>query len=226
MTLQESFDFLQFWINKKIGAWYTIPELELTVDRGSISLFSDMRPRYARDEVVKDALAPFRQEYQFTPSNTVSGVIVVPSNSDFIALLDIRINFAISNITRYYSVEMVNEDEIANRLNSQLNPVTVTSPVGEVLAPRFYRLYPTSGYTGRVVYFKRPDKPVFAYTLISGRVIVFDEAASTNLNWPEDWQNAVLIKALSSIGINLTDSEISNYAQMKTKENFQSVNIL
>lgn len=226
MTLEEGFTFLNFWINKKLGAWYTISELELITDRGSMSLFSDMRPRYARDQVVKEALAPFRHQYPFTTLTFPTGVANLPSNTDFIALLDIQIYFQISNITRYYSVPMINEDEISDRLNSQLNPVTATSPIGEVTSFNTWQLYPKQGYDGRIVYFKRPNKPVFAYNIISGRVIVFDQANSTNLNWNEDWQNAVYIKALSSIGINLTSAEIANYAQLKTQENFQNVNRL
>lgn len=189
-----------------------------------MSLFSDLRPDYARSQVIKDALVPFRATYDFTPANTISGVVAIPSNRNFLSLLDIQISFPISNRTIYYSVQMINEDEKSDRLNSQVDPVTITSPIGEVLAPRFYRLYPAAGYTGTVTYFRRPAKPVFSYSVISDRVIVYNDALSTNLEWPEDWQNMVLIKALSSIGINLTSQEVSQYAELKSKSNFENVN--
>lgn len=227
MTIQEAFDFLNFWINKKTGAWYTIPELETVVDRGQMSLYSDLQPIYATSQKAKDALAPFIARYDFLPANTISGYIVIPSNSTYLNLLDVQVYYAVSNRTIYAGVPMVNQDERAMRLNSQVDPVTATSPIGEQIAPRYIRIYPISvGYTGTVTYFRRPLKPVFGYSVISSRVIVYDSATSVQLEWPENWQNAVLIKALSSIGINLSEGEITQYAELKTANNFQSQNRL
>lgn len=224
MTLEQGYDFLNFWINKYLGSWYTPEELDLIVDRGQMSLFSELLPEYATSQRIQDALAPFLATYDFSTGNTVSGYIVVPSNSNYIQLLDIQIQFSISTRTVYAGVPILNKDERANRLNSQTDPVTTTSPVAEMIAPRYFRMYPTSGYTGTVTYFRRPLAPQFAYNTISGRVIVFDEANSVNLEWSEHMQNSVYLKALSSIGINLSDQEITQYAEAKNMQNFQNVN--
>lgn len=226
MDLQDSFDFLNFWINKNTGAFFTIPELELLVDRGQMSLYEDIQPSYATSQRIKDALAPFIEHYDFTPSDTISGYIVIPSNSNYLNLLNVQIQYQISNRTLYAGVKMMNPDERASILNSQRNPVTITSPAGEMRTPRLIKLYPLAGYTGTVDYLRRPLKPVFGYTIISGRVIVYNPSTSIQLEWPENWVNALLVKALSSLGINLSDQEVEQYAQMKTEQNFQSVNML
>lgn len=224
MNLSEAYDQLNFWINKKTGAWYSPEELDAIVDRGQISLYSDIQPQYATSQHVKDALAPFRRTWSFTSSDTISGVIPVPSNLNYLNLLDIYITYTVSDRTFYAPVAMVNEDERAIRLNSQIDPVTITSPIGEQLSPGFFRLYPTAGYTGVITFLRRPVKPVFVYTTISERVVVYDNAASTQLEWPENWQNAVLLKALDSAGINLTDQERLQFAEIKTGQNFQGFN--
>jgi len=225
LNIAEAVDFIQFWINKKSGAWYTIDEAVSVVDAGQMALYRDLKPKYATSQWVKDALSPFREVYNFTTA--VSGNVIVP-DTDYLDLLDIQIYFLISNRTVYAGVEIVAEDERANRLNSQIDPVTITSPIAEIVAPRFIRMYPTAapGYTGTITYLKRPPKPVFVYTVISGSVIVFNEAASTNLQWRETELNAVLLKALSTIGINLSDEEITQYAEMKNTTNFQGINKL
>jgi len=140
--------------------------------------------------------------------------------------LDIEIEYQISNRTIYQPVTIPNEDERANRLNSQIDPVTITSPVAENSIPRFIKIYPTAGYTGTITYLRRPVKPVFAYNVISGRVIVFDEANSTNTEWPENWNNVLLIKSLQSIGINLGENDVMAWAETKSQQNYQSVNML
>lgn len=226
MDLQQAFFILNFFINKYTGSWYTVSELQTLVDNGQISYYTDIKPKYATSQLVKDTLSIFRATYNFNPTNTISGYIVVPSNSNYLDLLDVQITYQISNRTVYTPVKMINEDERAIRLNSQVDPVTVTSPVGEQTAPRYIRLYPQSGYTGTVTYFRRPVAPIFAYTVISGRVIVYDQAASTQLEWRVTEIIPICLKALRSMGINLTDGEISQFSQLATEGNFTGQNRL
>lgn len=226
MSLEEIFTFLNFFINKYTNSYYTISELELLVDRGQMAYYSDNKAKYATSQLVKEILSPFRATYSFNTSDTVSGYIVVPSNSNYLDLLDIQIEYGISGHTLYYGVPMVNEDERAAKLSSQVDPVTVTSPIGEVVAPRFFRLYPLSGYNGTITYLRRPARPVFAYSVISGRVIVFDEANSTNIEWRDSEIVPVLLKSLATIGINLPDGAISEFAAAKSQGNFLGVNRL
>jgi hypothetical protein len=224
MTLQESFDFLNFWINKRLGAWYTIPELEQLCDRGQMAYYSDVKSKYATSQLVKDTLSPFRDTYNFTTA--VSGYVIVPTDRNYLDLLDIQVFFQISDRTVYAPVRIVNEDERAERLNSQIDPVTATSPIGEQYAPGTFRLYPATAHNGTITFLRRPVKPVFSYTILSGRVIVFNEGASTNLEWRETDIVPVLLKALQSVGINLSAADVAQFAELKTQQNFQSVNRL
>lgn len=227
MTIKECVDFINFWIRKDRGAFLSIEESIEAIDNGQLAYYSDIKPKYATSQLIKDTLAPFKKKYNFTPSNTVSGYIVIPSNVNYLDLLDVEIQFQISNRTVYTPVKMINEDERSIRLNSQIDPPTVTSPVGEMDVPRYIKIYPTgSGYTGTVTYFKRPVKPVYAYTVISGRVIQYDAANSTQLEWRDTEHIPILLKALSSIGINLGDAEVGQFAQLKSQENYQGVNHL
>jgi hypothetical protein len=221
VNLSEGYQFLNFWINKEMSAFYTMQELDLIVDRGQMTLYSNYQPRYATSERIKDSLAPFVAHYDFTPSDTVSGYISVPSNLNFLNLLDVMITFTISGRgTRYVPVQMINQDDRANRLNSQIDPVTVTSPIGEVTAPGFIRLWPPDANTGTVTFLRRPVAPHFGYTTISGRVIVYDPATSVQLEWNEADQNMVYILALQSIGINISEQDVMAWSEKKGGENF------
>ncbi len=224
MTINEVTNILNFWIGKEKGAYYTIEECMELLDIGQLAYYSDIKPRYATSQLVKEILSPFKRKYNFTPSNTISGYIVIPSNTDYLDLLDVQIEYQISNRTIYVPVAMVNEDQRSYVLNSQIDPVTITSPIGEMDVPRFIKLYPTAGYTGTATYFKRPVKPVFGYTLISGRVIVYDPSTSTQLEWRATETQQVILKALKSIGINLTDNDVQQFAQVSTQNNYSGIN--
>jgi hypothetical protein len=189
-----------------------------------MALFAELRPIYATSQRIQDGLAPFLDEYEFTPAQTISGVASVPSDRNFLSLLDVQVEYTAGGRTIYAPVVIMNKNERANALNSQTDPVTQQSPIGEVIAPRFIRIYPAAGYTGKITFFKRPTRPQFVYQLISGRVIVYDAANSVQIEWPEDWQNAVLLKALSSVGINMTEQDITQWAELRNQSNSQNQN--
>lgn len=221
LDLQDIFALLNFYINKFTGSFFTVTELEDALDAGQMALYSDYKPKYATSQLSKEILAPFKDTYNFTTQ--VSGYVIVP-DTDYLDLLDLQIYFQISNRTVYYPVKLINEDERATRLNSQIDPVTVTSLIGEQTAPKTFRLYPVGTYNGNVSYLRRPVKPVFGYSVISGRVIVYDANTSTQLEWRQTEIPSVIIKSLLILGINITSADISAFAAAKTAENYQNVN--
>jgi len=221
VNLNDIFNFLNFYINKFTGSWYTVEELENVLDFGQMALYSDLKPKYATSQLIKDALSPFRESYNFTTQ--VSGYVIVPA-TDYLDLLDIQIYFQVSNRTIYYPIKLYNEDERAERLNSQLDPVTITSPIGEQTAPKTFRLYPVNAYNGNVTYLRRPVKPVYGYTVVSGRVIVYDPNTSTQLEWRETEIPMILIKALKSLGINIGSQEVQQWSQVSSEANYMNMN--
>ena len=223
MDLNDQINFLNFWIAKERGQFYTIPELENLLDYGQMSVFDDLHQKYATSQRIKDALIPFKEIYNFT--TLTSGYVIVP-DSRYLKFLDLQIYYNISDRRVYYPVKLINEDERADRLNSQIDPVTSTSPIGEQTAVKTFRLYPAHAYNGNVTYLRRPVKPVFGYNVISGRVIVYNPATSTQLEWSSDWVNVILMKSLLSLGINIKDSDITNFAQAKTESNYVGINML
>lgn len=197
--------------------------MEDLIDAAQRSFYSDIQPKYATSQRIKDILAPFKETLNFT--TLVSGNVIV-TDTRYLDLLDLQIYFLVSNRTIYYPVQMGNEDVRAQRLNSQIDPVTVTSPIGEQVGQRTFRLYPAAAYNGNITYLRRPIKPVFGYSTISGRIIVYNSLTSTQLEWEDSVINQIIAKALSSIGINLTSTELQQYAEMKASSNYVGVNML
>lgn len=226
MNISEIHDLLNFWINKVQGEFYSPEELDMILDRGQMSLYQDLQPKYATSQRIKDALSPFRGVYNFGYADTVLGVLTIPSDHSALNILDLQITYDISarSIVKYVPIALVNEDERSDRLNSQIDPVSATAPVGEQIGENSFQLYPKVQYRGSITFLKRPQAPVFAYNLVSGRVIVYDAANSTQLQWRETEQNSVIIKALSSIGINISSQEIMQWAEQKSIQNVQGIN--
>lgn len=230
MNIQDCVNFLNFWIRKERGAFYTIPETMQLIDRAQMAYYNDILPRYATSQIIKDCLSPFREKFSFTDADTNDGELVIPDN-DFLDLLDVTIEFEAtqylptSTVTRtvYYPVKMTNEDELGDRLNSQIDPPLETAPIAEMVGFKTIQFYPkVDAYSGTVRYLRRPVAPEYEYDVIDGRIIEF--TSGVDLEWRDSDIDAILLKALSSIGINLSDQEVQQYAEMKTQQNYQGVN--
>ncbi len=224
MTLDKVYDRLNFWINKYTGSFYTIEELTDLVDNGQLSLYADLQPQYATSQRIKDALSPFRSSLDFNNASTVGGLITIPANLNCLNITDLFVTYTSGARTIYVPVALVNEDERTNALRSQIDEPTVTSPVAEQINSTQIQLWPKVPNNGTVSFLRRPVRPVYNYTVTGGRVIVYNPIGSTQLEWKDNWINALLLKALSSIGINLTDQEVMGWAEQKTAQNAQNIN--
>lgn len=221
MDLQAAYTFLNFWIGKVTGAWYPPETLDLITDRGQMAHYKDCYAQYGTSQRLTDALASFKTTFAFNSGNTPGGLIPTPSN--YFDLIDLyTIVMDATNTPRRCPVPIINEDEITGRVNSQVIPMSVSKPFGELVGDWDIQLYPQVPQTGVMSYFRRPAAPHFAYTTVSGRVIVYNAGASTQLEWSDTEVDSVLLCTLQSIGINLTPQQLQEWATMREQMNVTS----
>ncbi len=153
MDLNEAYTLLNFYINKSQGGWYSPEELTLIVDRAQKTLYNTYYTKYSTSQRLDDALAPFKVDYQFTNITSPNGLITTPE--DYLDLLGIyTIVTGSDNITRKKPVEVVNEEELVYRLNSQVVPVTVNQPIAVIKEDWKIQLYPEQAQAAVVMYLR------------------------------------------------------------------------
>lgn len=211
MDLKVSYNQLLFWVNLKQGLWYSPEELDAIVHQGQLSYYKDCFIKYGTSQRLNDALAPFKRKPTFTTD--ANGLLTVPD--DYMDLISIRPNGALN-------CPVLNDDEIAYRLKSQVIPLSLNRPFAEEVQDWNYQLYPQQVQSGVLTYFSAPQPPVFKYTTVGGRVIVYDQAGSTQLVWGDDEIQPLLIWTLRSIGINMGEKDISEFADTLNKEDLLS----
>lgn len=225
MTIQEAHEFLNFWIGKYIGAFYTPEQLDTLIDRGQMSYFEDLLPKYGTSQRIRDALSPFKSYYDFTTGSTPLGVITIPTSKNMIHFLDGYVTITDPNLPfPIHEIVFPNEDELTIKLRSQIDPVTASNPVGEWVGGNVIQLWPKTPNSGRLNFYRKPNPPVFAYSLVSGRVVVYNSGSSQSLEWKPQDHLPILMKALSHVGVNLKEKELAEFAEIKQQENFQNVN--
>jgi hypothetical protein len=81
----------------------------------------------------------------------------------------------------------------------------------------YIQFYPINIATANLIYLKKPANMVWGYTLNGSGRQVYSEALSTNPVWYDTDMNEIIYLALSYIGVNLKDPDVSQFANMKTQ---------
>lgn len=114
-----------------------------------------------------------------------------------------------------FEVTRVEQDRLATNLASYYDSPDDSSAIYTQFR-NYIQFYPINTYTANITYLKKPDDMVWGYTL-TGQVPVYSEALSTHPEWSDTDMNEIIYLALSYIGVNLKDPDVSQFANMKTQ---------
>jgi hypothetical protein len=217
-----------FYLNKEQNGYVTHEEIDEVLDRAQMVLFNQYHTNpklpaqaqanvYGESQRMDDALSPFKASYTLNAGNTPGGLITLPAG--YMHLINLYTTTFNSQLGRnvYSGVQMLSEEELVERLESQVIPVTSEDPVGIMLSQNRIQLYPATTATGQVNYFTRPVKPVFAYTQ-TGRTITYNQAGSTQMLWKDMDINNIISTALSYFGLNFSSQEVMQFAELKNAQ--------
>lgn len=220
---------------------------------------------YGQTQKISDDLRFFKKREQFT--STSAGIIEFTNLTEYLHLLGVYVvgtlnntpsnTYVVTDGTVAYSagtssrtfakpVKVVSEDQLADRLVSQVSAPSTTSPIG-ILGDsgNKIQLFPEVEHSGYIMYLSKPIKPLFSH-VVDGRKIVHNSTSSAatftagstltlpdgtivnagatytlpgsiELNWAEDCVNDIINKALSSLGVHLEDQNVTQYAEVKNQ---------
>lgn len=250
MSIEEVHDRIFLQINKEAQGYLSHEEVDIFLDRAQLAEFMDLFgnpkdyqpgrpvPRIAYGMTIKihDDLGPFKEEQDYTstsysPSsepfgNGPDGIMVLPS--DYMHTISLFSNNVRGRSSGRYPIKVLNENELADRLTSEILEPSITHPNavlggtggivnGVDIGERYkIQLFPEEGQPVTLWYLRRPAKPVFSYTL-SGRTVVFDEAGSTDLEWNDVATERIINRSLEMIGNYLTEPRGQQYHSLKNE---------
>ena len=224
MTIDEVYKFINFIVKKSNAGGYLSPsEFNLVLNRAQIQYFNKLygnqndyrydRPvpkiSYAVTEKISNSLSPFLSD-KTAVTIDVNGQCTTPT--DMIQM--VAVTKEVSGKPEY-EITRVEHDRVANNLVSVYDAPDIDFPIYTQLRAKL-QFYPKSLGTANIVYLKKPTNMLWAYTTVSGRY-VYDSANSVQPLWEEVDMNEIMYLALSYIGVNLKDQEVSQFANIKTQ---------
>ena len=223
MTIDEVYKFINFIVKKSNAGGYVTPsEFNLLINRAQIQYFNKLygnqndyrydRPvpkiSYAVTEKISNSLSPFLSD-KTTVTIDANGQCTTPT--DMIQM--VAVTKEVSG--KEYEITRVEQDRVANNLSSYYDAPDADFPIYAQLRTKL-QFYPKNLASASIIYLKKPTSMVWAYTTVSGRP-VYDAANSVQPLWQEVDMNEIMYLALSYIGVNLKDPDVSQFANMKTQ---------
>lgn len=207
-NINDIHEIVRFIEKKERGSFTTDSQIDMLLNAGQLEVYEDYFKLYGVTQVVNDAINIFKVNYQFT--SAADGTVTLPAN--YLHLLPNVFTVSGSTVN---NVRFVNEDEWVNAITSQLRPVTLTKPIAKDYGNGF-NLYPQSQQTGFLTYLRIPAVPIFGYTQV-GRVITYNPATSTQIEFEDVYIDKIIAKALGYLGINLAEKDITEFGMIKDK---------
>jgi len=203
MNISEIHNFINLIVDQEQAGYFPPADIDTFLDRASMWAFNKYRAEYATSIEAYEAMAPFKATALDFATNG-SGVYTVASNLNYNQLIgvDVSVVDAGTGQPRRWPVEIIKEDELPSRRNSQLLTPSSTQPIALETGPGIFKFYPEQIHAGTLRFFRRPVAPVFGYTQ-TGRTITYDSGNSTQLEWTEPYLNKVVFYAINLMGINL-----------------------
>lgn len=223
MTIDEVHKFIDFIAKKSNAGGYITPaEKDLLLNRAQLQYFNKVygnqndyrydRPvpkiAYAITEKVSNSLSPFLSDPTALTIDS-NGQVNTPSDLYQMVAVTHTIDGVQNEVTR------VEHDRIANNLTSVIEAPDAEFPIYTQLRTKL-QFYPKNLGTATIIYLKKPSNMVWGYTTVSGRP-VYDSLTSVQPEWKDMDMNEIIYLALSYIGVNLKDPEVSQFANIKTQ---------
>jgi hypothetical protein len=231
MTLFDIYSLIEFIGNKDFNGNIIPPDkFKMLIKVVNIDLF---RNKYGLPEEYQPG-RPVPTEYaDITLKNTddlkafkarlpnrsvVNGIMTYPTNyahrDTLVYNYTKTINAIATSLPR--PVEILREAEFASREGNYTKRGTTVNPVGVVRSDGIH-IRPITILACDLNYYRWPVDPVFSYIQGDG-FITYDAANSTEFEWPVDEGYTLTKMILSLVGINLRESDLVQYSEMKLKE--------
>jgi hypothetical protein len=225
------YNFVNVLANKAQDGAFTIPEYNTATYAASVQLWEEYigeiqkyqygnpvpAVAYAKTNKIETDMMPFRESLEEVSSSSL-GVILLSDLSYNVGYVTDMFKFSGSNI---YPCVRTNEQRLANILTSSIIAPTSEFPY-YMVDNLTIKVYPAAVGTYKVTYLKKPLKKDVKYTLSGGRPVITPVTAPTNpsemLEWNQQNFNDLAVRILSFLGINLKDSDLMQYSELKQRQ--------
>ena len=205
-------DFTNFISNKVVsGETVTTAQFNVLCNQAQLAIFSRDYQTFVQTGVITNFFQTFLVTNYVAQVNPSTGIVAYPSDLQYVSAVGHYYK------QRQYDCELIDNTDFRkisppNSLNYPTLRHVKYEQQGNGL-----RFAPTNVGIIYLDYFKKPQEPTWAYTIVNNQQ-VYNPTTSVDFEWDEFSTNQVASVYLQFIGINLKDVDVSNFALAFTQE--------
>lgn len=157
---------------------------------------------FGQNARIRESLAPLIYS-AFLPVNSTTGIASYPSDFEYADAMWGQYGF--------YNIKFIQQDRLHPYYRSVIDPIA-TNPV-YLIKHEGFQFYPENIGTASLSYVRNPPTILWAYTLDGNDIPVYDPVNSINPVWSDSDILAIIVRALSIIGVNLQLGVVLQYSQ-------------
>lgn len=202
--IEDIHNLVNFLAGKNIATKQPPEKIDLVLHEVLIDIFNGYYDNYVKTQKIHDYLLPFFRTKTITVVNNIGDL---PADYQHKRAL---------RTTAGVKIDLIADKFWDGRRRSKVAPPSATNPIARIDVPesdatkRIIEVWPSSNVF--LEYFKAPDKPKYAYDIVSTRYI-YNEAASVDVEFSRLLYNDIKSKTLSGLGINLRDRDMTIYSE-------------
>lgn len=210
--VQDIHDLAEFLAGKNIATKYAPEKIDLKLYEVSLDLFTSYYDHYAKTQKISRFLMPFIRKVE---QDVTGGRTPVPGDFEFNRRLTLH-----DDKTR---VELIEDHFWDKRVNRKLGGPSLTRPIARIEdiggdEPELsFEVVPSTIDKLIIYYFKKVNKPKYAYTK-SGTRYVYDDGASVDVEWSHLLFPELMTKTLNGLGINLREQQVIQYTEQMRQQ--------
>lgn len=200
--IQEFYTFLSFVEGNHIASQRPPEKIDSALYFTVLDTYNKWIDHYGKTKKIDSFLTPFKRQREIT---LTAGSGTLPGD-----YAHHRVLYKEDGTTK---IDLVLDDKWAYRVNRKIGPVSADRPIARVefntAVPPVQKLevLPLSLTKCKLLYFKMPDRPKYAYTVVGNRY-VYNDAESVDIEFSPLLYPDLLHRVLSVIGVNLREGQL------------------
>lgn len=175
------------------SGWMPPNEVERALNLGSTDKYNEERRAFERTGHISDNLRNFK---------THSDISVTAGNAPVPATYGYRTGLAVTSTKK--DIDIVPDSEWLSRINDPIDPPTEARGIGSIRGSNI-EVLPLTLTSVTLYFLRRPVDIVIAFSEDGNGDITINQGASTDCDWPEECHDDIILRALSYLGIPLSD---------------------
>jgi hypothetical protein len=189
-------DRINLATKKGLVSYWTPEQIATEVHTESMNIWDKYLSDFENNNKLDEYMRPFQQKESVVLTSGIGTIVT----KDYI--------YYVEDADTGNEIKNIDDQRWGYRKNHSVKVPTVTYPICNI-SNQGIQVLPSSIVNIKIWYIKKPTKPVYAYTVSSGRY-VYDDSSSIDFEWNETLHDRIMNRVLGNLGISIRDFDMVN----------------